>query len=636
MFNSLSRKIILPVVLLVAASGLLIALASYLLSIQAIGDSSNKTLRLATGSLSKNFQLWTEGRVSELQNIADAEVTRKSLGKGFLAKGAQKSTQKRLAEMSANFPLYDVIILANSAAKIISSSSAEPVDLAEKVANDLVKQAFKGKVVVAHVNVKSDGKPPQSTLIVPVISKSKVLGVLVAIVNLQAFSDAYFDADEIGKNTLISLVGQSGFTLLAHTGSEFTHAAIQEIKHPIINFKSAGGIEHYPLNTMDYVTGYSNIQGADSWFTVSIGIDEVYAGAQKARLWSVSIAVTIIFITIAIFTLIVRKIITRIRVLANLAEKISTGTLNNIIPADNSGDEIALLYSTFDRMQTNLRDMLKLVFGASDQLTEASSSLSKISITTNARIQDQKQESELLASAMTKMGVSVQDIASNALSTADSTQIATQKVKEGNESVREAIQAMNLLAENVDRASTIIVNLEQDTVRIGSVIGIIQGISEQTNLLALNAAIEAARAGESGRGFAVVADEVRSLAQKTQDSTTEIQQAIGAIQHGTKQAVEAMLQSKSEADSSKEKVLKSGGELNNIVVQIDSINQRNLQIVSASEEQSSATEEMHQNVIKIKNVAEETALASNIIEKNSGDLDVLARSLKENLIRYKV
>ncbi|MCJ8300253.1 MAG: methyl-accepting chemotaxis protein, partial [Pseudomonadales bacterium] len=484
MFKSLSRKLILPVVLLVAASGLLIAFASYLLSIQAIGDASNKTLRLATGSLSKNFQLWSEGRVSELQNIADAAVTHKSLGKGFLAKGAQKSTQKRLADMAANLPLYDVIILVNSASKIVSSSLAEPFNLADKVANDLVSQGLKGKVVVAHVSVKGEGKPTQSTLIVPVISKSKVLGILVAIVNLQAFSDAYFDADEIGGNTLISWVGQSGRTLLAHAGSEFKHGEIQEIKHPIIKFKSGGGIEHYPLNTMDYVTGYSKIQGADSWFTVSIAIDEVYAGAQKARLLSVSIAVAIIFFTIAIFTLIVRKIIKRIRVLASLAEKISTGTLNNIIPADTSGDEIALLYSTFDRMQTNLRDMLKLVFDTSHQLTDASSSLSEISISTNVSIQHQKQESELLASAMIEMGESVQEVASNALSTADSTQIATEKVKEGDETVREAIQAMNLLAENVDRASAIIVNLEQDTVRIGSVIGIIQSISEQTNLLA--------------------------------------------------------------------------------------------------------------------------------------------------------
>jgi len=188
----------------------------------------------------------------------------------------------------------------------------------------------------------------------------------------------------------------------------------------------------------------------------------------------------------------------------------------------------------------------------------------------------------------------------------------------------------------LELASTVFSDLEQDSMKISSIIDIIKSISEQTNLLALNAAIEAARAGESGRGFAVVADEVRNLAQKNQNSTSEIQDAVDAIQSGTKSAVEAMSQSKKEATTSKMHAEKAGLKLNEIVELVASINDRNMLIASSSEEQSAVTEEMHKNIIKINVVAEETAETSNIVLDNSEQLDTLAGSLKSLLVKYEI
>ncbi|MGY2436371.1 methyl-accepting chemotaxis protein, partial [Escherichia coli] len=163
------------------------------------------------------------------------------------------------------------------------------------------------------------------------------------------------------------------------------------------------------------------------------------------------------------------------------------------------------------------------------------------------------------------------------------------------------------LVDEVAATARSIEAMQQDVQQIGSVLGVIGSIAEQTNLLALNAAIEAARAGEQGRGFAVVADEVRSLASRTQQATQEIRQMIDQLQSGVRQAESRMQQSRDTASKTAEDAGAANYMLGRIREAITRINDMNLQIATAAEEQSATTEEINRNTTNIRDISHELA-----------------------------
>ncbi len=255
------------------------------------------------------------------------------------------------------------------------------------------------------------------------------------------------------------------------------------------------------------------------------------------------------------------------------------------------------------------------ISGYADKLN-ASIELNQVSINS------QHSETEQVATAVTEMSASIQEVANNAQLTAESANRANEEVNTSRAVVDRTMDAIHRLAEEVEQARTVIMDLSKNSERISSVVNVISDIAEQTNLLALNAAIEAARAGEQGRGFAVVADEVRTLANRTHDSTREIQEMIEQLQQGTNRAVEVMGRSSEQAGHSVERGREAVDSLEAIRQAVANINDMAAQIATAVEQQNAVAREVNQNVVNIQQTSE---MSLDGINTSRGASDVMIR-----------
>ncbi|TBV00112.1 methyl-accepting chemotaxis protein [Stutzerimonas kirkiae] len=317
------------------------------------------------------------------------------------------------------------------------------------------------------------------------------------------------------------------------------------------------------------------------------------------------------------------------------AEELAEGNLQARVRYDGR-DEIGLIAKAFNEMAMRFQNTVQELAAAVEQLAAAATQTATVSAQTGSGIARQQLETDQVATAMHEMSATVQDVAGNAASAAHAASEADRQAVSGKVVVAQTVSAIDSLAEEVDRASQVIHELEQDSVNISSVVDVIRSIAEQTNLLALNAAIEAARAGEQGRGFAVVADEVRTLASRTQQSTSEIQSMIEKLQGGAANAVAVMDSSRSKAQAGKEQVSSAGHTLEQITTAVATINDMNAMIASAAEEQSAVAEEINRNVTNVSQIAEETSEASRQNVQTSNELSQLAGNLQRLVKMFRL
>lgn len=319
----------------------------------------------------------------------------------------------------------------------------------------------------------------------------------------------------------------------------------------------------------------------------------------------------------------------------NVANQLAEGDLTIEI-GETSKDETGLLLNSIQNTARSLRDMISTISNASAELASASEELAVVTEQTSQGILQQETETELVATAMNEMTATVHDVAANAASAAKAANQADKEANSGSKVVEQTILAIHALTNSVNNSSEKLSGVELEVVNISSILDVIRSIAEQTNLLALNAAIEAARAGEQGRGFAVVADEVRSLAGRTQNSTQEIQQIIEKLQVGTQSTVTVMNHGKVQADQCVEQANDTNIALRAIAHAIGVINDMNFQIASASEQQSSVSESINENVINVKRIAEENARSANQVRGSSSEIAQLAEQLRQLAVQFKV
>ncbi len=297
------------------------------------------------------------------------------------------------------------------------------------------------------------------------------------------------------------------------------------------------------------------------------------------------------------------------------------------------GDQGSLM-ADMKNMQQGLRNTIQHISSSVDQIAAASEELSAVSSETTANLQQQSTEIEQAATAVNQMTAAVDEVARNAVSTSEASRQSEQTAQRGREQVLKAVQSITALTTGVTDTQREIEQLAERVHGIGKVLDVIRAIADQTNLLALNAAIEAARAGEAGRGFAVVADEVRALAHRTQQSTQEIEQMIGSIRAGTDQSVSAMQSCNGLASATLEVAEAAGQALEEITRSISEINERNLLIASASEQQAQVAREVDRNLVGIRDLSAQVLNGATHTDGAGQDLARMAADLNEAVARF--
>jgi len=316
------------------------------------------------------------------------------------------------------------------------------------------------------------------------------------------------------------------------------------------------------------------------------------------------------------------------------ARTIAAGDLTQAL--DSRGrDEAAQLLQAMQQMQTQLRETLAHIGDSATQLASAAEEMTAVTQESAHGLRQQNSEIELAATAVTEMSQAVEEVAGNAGSTSTASRQAAQTAAQGQRQLDETLGAIEALTDQVLGASAQARELESQTRDISQVLDVIRAVAEQTNLLALNAAIEAARAGEAGRGFAVVADEVRALAKRTGDSTSEIEKMIGSIQQGTGQTVDALLSSADQARLTREQAQAANAGLAAIAGAVSGIDERNLLIASAAEQQAQVAREVDRNLVRIRDLSVQTAAGAEQTYSASQQMAALADTLSGQVQRFQ-
>ncbi|WP_295479011.1 methyl-accepting chemotaxis protein [uncultured Pseudomonas sp.] len=348
------------------------------------------------------------------------------------------------------------------------------------------------------------------------------------------------------------------------------------------------------------------------------------------------VGITVAFIAAFSLGLFISRIISNpIAAAVVSAQRVASGDLTQPIHSDRK-DETGLLLKALNDMQNGLKGTIQQIASAADQLASAAEELNAVTEESSRGLTRQNDEIQLAATAVTEMTAAVEEVARNAMSTSDASKTTSSEAANGRDQAREAVKAIDTVSAEISSSTTRVEDLAGQVREIGKVLDVIRGIAEQTNLLALNAAIEAARAGEQGRGFAVVADEVRALAARTQASTGEIEAMIGSVQSSADQAVKAMGNSRALASETQSLAQATGQSLERIAQSIAEINDRNLLIATASEEQAHVAREVDRNLVNIQDLSTQTAAGANQTSASSQELSRLAVSFNGLVSKFRI
>ncbi|MEQ4339773.1 methyl-accepting chemotaxis protein [Pseudomonas syringae] len=365
--------------------------------------------------------------------------------------------------------------------------------------------------------------------------------------------------------------------------------------------------------------------------SASAAVEAAGASYEQTRIIALSAIGLVLALTLLLAWRLSVSIIHPVRQALHIASTIADGDLSEH-PIPDGKDETAQLLITLGRMRTNLHSTIDQIYAAATQLSQSVQEMGSIAEASALNLQLQNTEIEQAAVAVNQMSQAAIEVAGNASNTVTESKASTQAAAQGQDKLSATILSIKELTENVLDSSHQAEGLAERTQSISSILDVIRAIANQTNLLALNAAIEAARAGEAGRGFAVVADEVRSLAQRTSASTAEIEGLISGVQQSTQQTASSLRHTATQANLTMEQAASTGEALQVIIHSTATINDRNLLIASAAEQQAQVATEVDRNLSSIRELssqtasgAQQTTVASNALSMLANDLNLMVQ-----------
>ncbi|QNI34377.1 methyl-accepting chemotaxis protein [Alloacidobacterium dinghuense] len=332
----------------------------------------------------------------------------------------------------------------------------------------------------------------------------------------------------------------------------------------------------------------------------------------------------------------IRRVVRSVVLVANRAQHIAEGDLTGEALHIDSNDEVGSLATSINRMQDNLREMIRTMMEIANTVNGDSAKLANSAAENFRRTKEQSLQTQQAATAMQEMSISIAEVSKHAQNAAENAKEASKTARHGGSTVEQMLMSMQSIADSVRNTAATVQRLGKESEQIIRIVNVIEEIAQKTNLLALNAAIEAARAGEQGRGFAVVAGEVRRLAESTRNATSEIGQMIEGIRAHTLSAVEAMESGTTTVNEGVETTTRAGEALQRIIHMADQVDGMIAQIAAAAMQQSEAARQSSANVDIINRLGEENAAA--IPESNAivNSVQTGARRLQEHIANFRL